>query len=222
MKPVVRLLAGLFALASLVATSRASADTDVDVDVDVDAPVATTPAARESSVQLHLDAAAGVSTTGGLVSGLGLVRFGLLEVGGSVGSSGLFSTRTGGGIAVGAGGHRPGGVGWDVLLDLGVNQHHVAGSGGILSSDPGASGAIPYAGLRAGIDWSFGNASAVAHPTLGLWLFARTDLDQRSASYAYQNTGWFSGRSDARSGSVTLGGGGEIGIALAGGLDVLP
>jgi hypothetical protein len=226
MKPFFRVLALLLALPSLLATSRASADDDgapIDVapvaPVDV-APVATTPNERESAIQLHLDAAAGVSSSGALVSALGLARFGHLEVGGSFGSSGLFGSRTGGGLAAGAGGHRPGGGGWDVLLELGMNQQHVAGN--LLSSDPGASGTIAYGGLRAGIDWSFGNASAVAHPTLGLWLFARTDLQQRTSSYAYQETGWFSGRSDSRSSSVTLGGGGELGIAIAGGLDLLP
>jgi hypothetical protein len=225
MKRIVRLLLGVLVLSSTFAASRARADDGVAPDVDgdaPDAPVAATPAPRESAVQVHLDAAAGLSTTGALLSGLGLVRFGLLEVGGSFGASGLFSSRTGGGIAAGVGGHRPGGAGWDVVLELGMNQHHVAGRGGILSSDPGASGAIPYAGLRAGIDWSFGSASAVLHPTLGLWLFARTDLDRRTASYAYQNTDWFSSSSDSRNGSVTLGGGAEIGLALAGGLDLLP
>lgn len=169
------------------------------------APPAVEPVPRESDVQLHLDAAAGISTAGGVLGALGLVRFGLVEVGGSFTSSGLFSTRTGGGLAAGVGGHRPGGGGWDVLLELGMNEQHV--SGGLLTSDPGATGEIPYGGLRGGIDWSIGSPAAVAHATLGLWLFARADLATRSATTL-----------DAQ----RLGGGGEIGITLAGGLDFLP
>ena len=171
-------------------------------------------------MQLHLDAAAGVSTAGVLVGALALVRVGVLELGGSFASSGLFSTRTGGGVALGVGEHRPGGGGWDILGELGVNEHHV--SGGLLTSDPGATASIPYGGLRAGVDWSIGRPDAAVHPTLGLWLFARVDLGSQGASYTYENHGWFSERSQARESSAILGGGGELGIALAGGLDILP
>jgi hypothetical protein len=206
-------LSTLFVASMVLSASRAGAEPP--------AP-AVEPAPRESAVQLHLDAAAGISTSGALVSALGLVRFGLVEVGGSYTSSGLLSTRTGGGLAAGAGGHRPGGGGWDVLLELGMNEQHL--SGGILTSDPGASGAIPYGGLRAGIDWSLGSPAAVAHATLGLWLFARADLAARNAAYAYPDRDWLSGGGNGGSlrGSAMLGGSGEIGITLAGGLDLLP
>lgn len=203
MKAFIHFLFGLCAVSTVFAASSAHAEPT-----------------RESAVQLHLDAAAGISTAGAVVSALGLVRVGLVEVGGSCASSGLFSTRTGGGLAVGAGGHRPGGGGWDVLLEGGVNEQHV--SGGLLTSDPGASGAIPYGGLRAGIDWSFGNAASAVHPTLGLWLFARMDLEGRAASYTYENRDWFSSSGGSQTGSAMLGGGGELGITLAGGLDLLP
>ncbi|HSO39810.1 MAG TPA: hypothetical protein VLT33_45095 [Labilithrix sp.] len=220
MKPVVAPLVTLLAFAALFATSPAQAEPAETAPASQSVPAA--PEERQSAVQVHLDASAGISTGGAVLGALGLVRFGRVEVGGTYGTSGLFSTRTGGGVAVGIGGHRPGGGGFDVLLDLGVNEHHVMGSGGLLSSDPGASASIPYGGLRAGVDWAFGNASAVAHPTLGVWLFARLDLSERTASYAYQDSGFFSDRSEPRTGSAHLGGGGEVGITLAGGIDLLP
>jgi hypothetical protein len=218
MKPAARLIPALFSFCIGLTAGRAHAEPAEP------APTSPAPAAppvpRESPVQLHLDAAAGISTAGVLVGALGLLRAGVLEVGGSYASSGLFSTRTGGGIALGGGVHRPGGGGWDILGELGVNQHHV--SGGLLTSDPGATRSIPYGGLRAGVDWSIGRPDAAVHPTLGLWLFARIDLASQGASYTYQNSSWFGESSQAREGSANLGGGGEIGIALAGGLDILP
>ncbi|MDB5214443.1 MAG: hypothetical protein JWO86_2370 [Myxococcaceae bacterium] len=227
MKPAARLVPGIpglfslcIAFAIVFTTARADADSAEADAATSPAPLAAPPVPRDSPVQLHLDAAAGVTTAGVLVSALGLVRFGVLELGGSYSSSGLFSTRTGGGVALGGGVHRPGGGGWDVLGELGVNQHHV--SGGLLTSDPGATASIPYGGLRAGVDWSIGRADAAVHPTLGLWLFARVDLAQQGASYTYQNSSWFGDSSQTRNGSAKLGGGGEIGIALAGGLDLLP
>ena len=221
--PLRVLVAGLLASSALVVTARASAEPATPATPAEPAETTAAPdAPRESSVQLHLDAAAGVSTAGALASGLGLVRIGVIEVGGSVTSSGLFSSRTGGGLAIGGGQHRAGGGGFDVLFELGVNEQHVTGSGGLLSSDPGASGAVPYAGLRGGIDWSFGKPSAVVRPTLGLWLFMRSDLGGRRSSYAYEDRGIFSSRTETSTGSATLGGGGEIGLALAGGFDILP
>ena len=217
MTSLVRFIAGLFTASILLTASRAGAEPPAP---EPSAPAASAPEPRESPVQLHLDAAAGISTAGAVLGVLGLVRFGLVEVGGSYTSSGLFSTRSGGGLAGGVGGHRPGGGGWDVLLELGMNEQHV--SGGLLTSDPGASGAIPYGGVRAGIDWSIGSPAAVAHATLGLWIFARADLAARDASYVYQDRDWRSGSSDSRSGGAMLGGGGELGITLAGGLDFLP
>ena len=217
-----------FAFAFLSASSFIASVAHADPPEDTDpvehaarAPaLASTP--RESPVQLHLDGAAGVSSTGVLLSALGLVRFGLVELGGSFTSSGLFSTRTGGGFSAGVGAHRPGGAGWDLLLELGMNSQHV--SGGFLTSDPGGSGSIPYGGFRAGANGSFGNPAKVAHVTLGLWLVARADLAAREVSYSYFDRGLFS---DDRGGSLTmgsvrLGGGGEVGIAFAGGFDFLP
>jgi hypothetical protein len=183
---------------------------------------AATPAAaeRRSAVELHLDGDLGVSTAGARVGALALARVGPLEGGASFACSGLFSSRIGGGLALGVGGHRPGGLGFDVLGELGLNQHHVAGN--LLSSDPGATGSVPYLGLRAGADWAFGSPDAIAHPTLGLWAFARADLGQSNASYTFTESGWFSGRSESQQGSARLGGGFEAGLALAGGFDLLP
>ncbi len=217
MKLAARLIPALVSICVLFTTATAHADPPEPVTPE---PVTPAPVTRESPVQLHLDAAAGVSTAGVLVGALALVRVGVLELGGSFASSGLFSTRTGGGVALGVGEHRPGGGGWDILGELGVNEHHV--SGGLLTSDPGATASIPYGGLRAGVDWSIGRPDAAVHPTLGLWLFARVDLGSQGASYTYENHGWFSERSQARESSAILGGGGELGIALAGGLDILP
>jgi hypothetical protein len=219
MKPAARLMPALFSICIGLTADRAHAEPAEPAPTTSPAPAAP-PVPRESPVQLHLDAAAGISTAGVLVGALGLLRAGVLEVGGSYASSGLFSTRTGGGIALGGGVHRPGGGGWDILGELGVNQHHV--SGGLLTSDPGATRSIPYGGLRAGVDWSIGRPDAAVHPTLGLWLFARIDLASQGASYTYQNSSWFGESAQAREGSAKLGGGGEIGIALAGGLDILP
>ena len=212
MKLAARLIPALVSICVLFTTATAHAVTPE--------PVTPEPVTRESPVQLHLDAAAGVSTAGVLVGALALVRVGVFELGGGFASSGLLSTRTGGGVALGAGEHRPGGGGWDILGELGVNQHHV--SGGLLTSDPGATASIPYSGLRAGVDWSIGRPDAAVHPTLGLWLFARVDLGSQRASYTYENHGWFSEHSQARESSAILGGGSELGIALAGGLDILP
>jgi hypothetical protein len=214
-------LASLAALAAFFAVTRAHAETAEPSSTAETAETAeATQVARQSSVQLHVDASAGVSTAGGAVGALGLARIGLLEVGGGYALSGLLSTRSGGGLAVGIGDHRPGGGGVDVLLELGINRQHVRG--GLLTSDSGASGTIPYGGLRAGLDWGLGKADAVVHPTLGLWVFARLDLDERTASYSYESSGLFSSRSDRTNGSVQLGGGGELGIAFAGGIDFLP
>ena len=214
-----RALVGFFFVASLFVASVARADPLTPAEPAL--PLSRAP--RDSPVQLHLDAAAGLSTTGGLVSALGLVRFGLVELGGSYTSSGLFSSRTGGGLSAGAGSHPPGGTGWDMLVELGINEHHV--SGGLLTGDPGATGSIPYGGFRAGVDWSIGNPANVAHVTLGLWLLARADLASREVSYVYADRGLFSGNTGPfpqTNGSVRLGGGGEIGIAFAGGFDFLP
>ena len=207
MKLAARLIPALVSICVLFTTATAHADPPE--------PVTPEPVTRESPVQLHVDAAAGVSTAGVLVGALALVRVGVLELGGGFASSGLFSTRTGGGVALGAGEHRPGGGGWDILGELGVNQHHI--SGGLLTSDPGATASIPYSGLRAGVDWSIGRPDAAVHPTLGLWFFARVDLGSQRASYTYSSE-----RSQARESSAIPGGGSELGIALAGGLDILP
>lgn len=170
----------------------------------------------------HLDASAGVSTLGGLVGVTGLGRIGAARVGLTGGISGLFSTKAGGGLVAGMGWQGVQRLSLDVLGEAGVHHHHVAGS--FLSDDPGRSGTVPYLGLRLGVHapGTHPGAAGGLRWSIGGYLTLRQDLSSRTATYAYQDSGWISGEASSETRSVRIGGQTELAIAVALGFDLIP
>ena len=207
-------LLGLVAFIALTAaTSAARAQEETErAAADNDAPA-------DASTQVHFDVSSGFSTLGLQVGGLALVRVGLFEIGSSFDASGLVSSKTGGGMAIGVGsrGREIHAFGWDMLGEAGLHQHHAAK--GLLSDDPGASATIPYAGLRLGVSWALGGPQAHLRGRHGLWLYGNVDLSSVTKHYTYQEKGWLSDNVRQAEGTAVVGGGTLFGLSYTIGFD---
>lgn len=175
----------------------------------------------ERPSQLHVDGGLGGSSYGLHAGAIGLFATGNLRVGGSGYASGIFSSKSGGGVVAGVGSHGMQRLTLDVLAELGMNSHRVV-RGGLLGDDPGATGAVPHAGVLLGARWYVGAATKRTRLTIGAWLSVRHDLDQKTSRYSYTSTGWFSGSESAATGSATIGGITEVSLRFAIGFDVTP
>ena len=170
--------------------------------------------------QFHISGGPGLSSEGIHFGAMALARIGVIAVGPMFSYSGLFSTKIGGGVGLGASTRGADRFGFDALGEFGVHSHHVAG--GLLSDDPGATGTIPYAGGRVGVRWTLGNTTNRARPHVGVWLFVRQDLSSHTATYQYEEEGWFGGGRRMETGHATIGGQTEAGLAFRAGFDVTP
>ena len=199
---------------AVLATIPAEADASDAVTPSVEATEPT-----ESVTQIHAEVTLGGTTMGPQVGALFLVRHQVFAVGSSVSATGLFSTKTGGGIVAGFTPHHSGPFRLDLLAEAGSNYHYESGE--LLSDDPGRAATIPYVGARIGFHCRLGSATAPARMTNGFWLFAQRDLATVTKTYDYEETNWLSDQSTRAAGSTTLGGQWLYGIAYNIGFDAL-
>jgi hypothetical protein len=194
-----------FALVSLVATSlvaasasaeptralgslRFGAPADETADTSARPPVEKAPA---SDFQLVGHAGIIGGTTGGLVlGGTGLARFGMFQVGGLAEAGGEVFAYEYVGVAAtsGIGLRTASGFRFDALGVVG-GHHYTHVGNELFSSDPGATGDLPFVGARMGVSYAFG--SGPLHFDLGLWGLAEDDIGRTSQRYTYSEAGWF-------------------------------
>jgi hypothetical protein len=147
---------------------------------------------------LRLDVAPGLSNTSGSVAAdffdlgaTGLFRWRQLELGALATTSFNFSSEARnsyGGLA-GAGGYLGTNGAFDLLAEGGAHAYSgiggCAGDGCGLGSDTGASGTVPYAGLRAGIALVPGSPDpdyAGTRFLIGLWIYVTRDLSSETVT----------------------------------------
>lgn len=89
------------------------------------------------------------------------------------------------------------GIGWrsprwqiDLLAAGGLHSYSQYGAGWS-GDDPGATALLPFAGLRAGIGYAFGENRS--HFVLGVVALGETDLRAKRVEYDYVEHGWFGG-----------------------------
>src|SRR5512140_843877 len=209
----------LFAAGVITAAAAARADGPAGVLRET-----TPPVAAAAPLQAHFDGGPGASTTGLHLGLVALVRYRPFALGVAVNASALpfGDSRVGAGGLLGASWHGASPFGFDLLAELGMVDHHVSGGGGFLSSDPGTTAEIPYAGARVGFRWFQGDADARTRFTVGFWLYGHGDLAGRDVSYTYASAGGLFNGGGQTSSSLRVGGGSELGARLALGFDLTP
>jgi hypothetical protein len=146
-------------------------------------------------------------------------RYDLIEVGLLTDAACCLPSRTSVGALVGWNGRHETGKGFELLGELGAHAYQGVG-GSILGGDPGASGTLPYAGIR--LAFASSHQPAEGRHIAGLLrisLFARSDLSRGHAEYAYNSVGFFTGTQQTGNAEHYFGGA-EVGLALGGGFEI--
>ena len=194
-----------FAALALTAAGALSTQAALAQETTSDTPPAALNPSTTHTTDFHLAGEMGIYTSpagGGISHGvLAMWRGGPLEVGieGQFGlgffSYSYFSAGAVGGLVLAPTDH------WrfDLLGQVGGNQYVGFDNGSILSHDPGASAALPYAGLRASI------THRVRTFEIGIAGGYVADIGRTDVHYTYNDTDWFSGRPEYYDRTVHVG-----------------